>query len=119
MKSQTNAVIAEDRLEFHMKGSGRYDVYEDTYGCFKDLNSGRWSLIFHKSYPETEEERDEAVERAKARIGEREYSLFMNNCENFVTQCLTESSISRQVLKGAAATAIGLYKLFTGKRNTV
>ena len=63
MKSQTNAVIAEDRLEFHMKGSGRYDVYEDTYGCFKDLNSGRWSLIFHKSYPETEEERDEAVER--------------------------------------------------------
>ena len=39
---------------------------------------------------------DEAVERAKLRMKEREYSLFENNCEHFVRWCIYGEARSLQ-----------------------
>ena len=40
---------------------------------------------------------EETVERARARMGERNYNLIANNCEHFVVWCKTGVSDSRQV----------------------
>ena len=40
---------------------------------------------------------DVVVERAKSRLGEREYNLLFNNCEHFVNWCKTGISQSQQV----------------------
>merc|ERR1711939_1030429 len=40
---------------------------------------------------------DVIMERAKKRLGERQYNLMMNNCEHFAHDCLYDKSFSRQV----------------------
>lgn len=40
---------------------------------------------------------DEIIERAKSRIGEKNYSLLGNNCEHFVNWCRTGEAKSQQV----------------------
>jgi hypothetical protein len=40
---------------------------------------------------------DETVRRAISRLGHRDYELFHNNCEHFVTWCITGKAESRQV----------------------
>ncbi|ELR13216.1 uncharacterized protein ACA1_100530 [Acanthamoeba castellanii str. Neff] len=40
---------------------------------------------------------DVIMERAKKRLGERQYNLMMNNCEHFAHDCLYGKSFSRQV----------------------
>lgn len=42
-------------------------------------------------------ERSQAIERAKSRIGERAYDYFANNCEHFVTWVHTGKHNSKQV----------------------
>ena len=39
----------------------------------------------------------ETIRRAKSRLGEREYNLFLNNCEHFAFWCKTGIKESRQV----------------------
>ena len=63
-------------------------MIEDTAGYFDELYNGNWHVVIDQDYPETEEERDEAVERAEKRIGEEDYNLISNNCETFVTEVL-------------------------------
>jgi hypothetical protein len=46
----------------------------------------------------TPAERDLAVQRAASRIGERRYSLTLNNCEHFANWCATGVAISHQVI---------------------
>ncbi len=40
---------------------------------------------------------DKVMSRAFSRLGEKQYSLFMNNCEHFATWCKTGKAESRQV----------------------
>lgn len=47
--------------------------------------------------------REESVERAYSRLGENLYSVFLNNCEHFVTWCIQGLHSSRQVNTAAAA----------------
>ncbi len=61
-----------------------------------------------------EQERNEAIDRAKSRIGERAYDYFANNCEHFVTWVHTGKHNSKQVadagvaiMAAGAMTAIG------------
>ena len=63
-------------------------MIEDTAGYFDELYGGNWHVVIDPDYPETEEERDEAVERAEKRIGEEDYNLISNNCETLVTEVL-------------------------------
>jgi hypothetical protein len=37
------------------------------------------------------------IERAESRLGERQYDLFLNNCEHFATWCTTGRTESRQL----------------------
>lgn len=48
-------------------------------------------------------DRGESVERAYSRLGENLYSVFLNNCEHFVTWCIQGLHSSRQVNTAAAA----------------
>jgi hypothetical protein len=40
---------------------------------------------------------EESIERARARLGEALYHPFFNNCEHFVTWCITGKTRSTQV----------------------
>lgn len=40
---------------------------------------------------------DAVVERAKSRLGEKQYNLLFNNCEHFASWCKTGESHSRQI----------------------
>ena len=71
-------------------------------------------MINHPSYPEKDEEKEAAVERARASIGKGDYDVLGNNCENFVTEVLTGKGRSRQaervgpIIQMAAATFLAL-----------
>ena len=59
-------------------------------------------------YPQTEEERDDAVQRAEIRIGEDKYSGIKNNCEKFVTEVLKPGrGGSHQVSETVAGCGVG------------
>ena len=49
---------------------------------------------------------DEAVKRAESRLGENGYSLWGNNCEHFVSWCITGDHNSKQVDRGATIVSI-------------
>ena len=49
---------------------------------------------------------DEAVKRAESRIGKDGYSLWGNNCEHFVSWCITGDHSSKQVNRVATAATI-------------
>lgn len=48
-------------------------------------------------------EPDEVIERARSRIGEKEYHLIGKNCEHFATWCKTGKAFSRQANAASAA----------------
>ncbi|XP_062611122.1 uncharacterized protein LOC134272970 [Saccostrea cucullata] len=62
-----------------------------------DFSSGVYHIT-SDSYPKTEEEKSEAVKRAKRRLGERQYSVFHNNCDSFVSWTLVGNSYSHQAM---------------------
>lgn len=79
-------------------------VLYDTAGYFDDLRYGNWHVVIDPDYPETEEKRDEAVDRAEARLGEKKYKIFSNNCETFVTEVLKPGQgCSQQAVRAAKA----------------
>ncbi|MNF58679.1 NC domain protein [compost metagenome] len=45
-----------------------------------------------------------SVERAHARLGERQYNLLLNNCEHFVMWCIEGESASAQVRQAVVST---------------
>ena len=71
-------------------------------------------------------DRATVVERATSRLGEKKYSLFINNCEQFAMWCKTGESSSDQVKKTAdmmkgqfgKATRVALAAAYLGKTAT-
>ncbi|KAK3579588.1 hypothetical protein CHS0354_017697 [Potamilus streckersoni] len=59
-------------------------------------NASSVFLVYSEDYPRTDEEKDAAIQRAKSRLGEKQYCLTCNNCENFVTWALSIKPISIQ-----------------------
>mmetsp|Transcript_57604 Transcript_57604/g.136966 ORF Transcript_57604/g.136966 Transcript_57604/m.136966 type:complete len:418 (-) Transcript_57604:160-1413(-) len=53
-----------------------------------------WRVV---ALPESRQKAEEALERARSRIGEEEYNIVTNNCEHFATWCLGGSGRSMQV----------------------
>ena len=49
----------------------------------------------------------EAVERARSRLGEKDYGIFGNNCECFVNWAYTNENISNQSSNGMLKAVIG------------
>ena len=50
---------------------------------------------------------DEAIERARNRLGENDYNAFFYNCESFVNWALTGEEKSQQGTRAAAGTIVG------------
>lgn len=53
--------------------------------------------IYVKTQPATTFIPDVVVERAESRLGERQYDLFLNNCEHFANWCKTGNAECRQL----------------------
>lgn len=64
--------------------------------AFEDFARGGTTSV--QNPDATAAERAQAVGRAASRIGERRYSLGVNNCEHFANWCATGVAISHQVL---------------------
>lgn len=62
-----------------------------------DFNGGVY-LVMAENYPKTPREKSEAVSRAGKRLGERQYSVFHNNCDSFVSWTLRGCSYSYQAM---------------------
>lgn len=62
-----------------------------------DFESGVF-LVTADNYPRTPSQKCEAVTRAKRRLGERQYSVFHNNCDSFVSWTLSGNSYSHQAM---------------------
>ena len=58
---------------------------------------------------------EEAIERARSKVGEKSYGLFNNNCECLVNWALTGQSVSIQSQSGSLSAGLGaLTGAFTG-----
>ena len=65
---------------------------------YKDISNGKWRIVIDPEYPTTKTDKEAAIARAEARIGERNYKLLANNCENFARDVLIPGKgFSRQV----------------------
>ena len=53
--------------------------------------------IHVRDYAQRKYARQESVDRARSRLGENAYNVLLNNCEHFVSWCITGSHSSRQV----------------------
>ena len=62
----------------------------------KKLDPSEIILLTFKTPQETLYPVDEAIDRARTRLGERRWALFTNNCEHFVNWALTGKSQSSQ-----------------------
>ncbi|XP_078337933.1 uncharacterized protein LOC144626794 [Crassostrea virginica] len=62
-----------------------------------DFDSGVF-LVDAEVYPKTAREKSECVKRARRRLGERQYSVFHNNCDCLVSWTLCGCSYSRQAM---------------------
>ncbi|XP_048754283.1 uncharacterized protein LOC125665605 [Ostrea edulis] len=63
-----------------------------------DFQSGVY-LIFKDKYPKSVKQKRYCVRKAKRRLGERQYSVFHNNCDCYVSWTLCGQSISIQAME--------------------
>lgn len=82
-------VIHYSRLEDNECNSVRVDsleVFEESFPTWRIVN-----------LPSSVEHAQQVLERARSKVGEREYSLVSNNCEHFASWCFEGSASSKQV----------------------
>lgn len=77
--SDFKGVVRETSLAQFLDGNSEYSVCRFDGEKYPHIFSG-----------------DETVRRARARIGERRYSLLSHNCEHFAVECKTGQSESSQ-----------------------
>ncbi len=80
-------VVHFGRGVFDMKNASIEIVSEDVFSAGKQIKVVASPVKF---------EPDVIVQRALDRVGERDYELFENNCEHFVSWCRTGQTASRQ-----------------------
>ena len=71
-----------------------FDLVKVTRGSYNFRNQDVY-LLFHEHCLD----RATVIQRARSKLGEKQYSLFNNNCENFAMWCKTGKSSSDQVNK--------------------
>ena len=79
------------------------EVRRDPLEAF--TQGARVRVVRHRRHRPLEE--DAVVSRALARIGERDYTVWGNNCEHFATYCKTGKAHSGQVRRVAGLAAAG------------
>ena len=78
-------------IEYNRTPSGKFQVMEKTHR-FQEVTV---YLMLHESF-----DRDLVLSKAQSKIGEEQYNLFTNNCENFAMWCITGRSSCDQINKG-------------------
>ena len=78
-------------IEYSRTPSGKFQVMEKTHR-FQEVTV---YLMLHESF-----DRDLVLSKAQSKIGEEQYNLFANNCENFAMWCITGRSSCDQINKG-------------------
>ena len=78
-------------IEYSRTPSGKFQVMEKTHR-FQEVTV---YLMLHESF-----DRDLVLSKAQSKIGEEQYNLFTNNCENFAMWCITGRSSCDQINKG-------------------
>ena len=117
-KDEEIASICEADMEDFLQGATSYVVchFPKEYGAPEEERRSARSLFQSDCYPaddmrdfmrgimrEYKKQRyhlytpEETVERARSRLGERNYNLIFNNCEHFAVWCKTNISESYQV----------------------
>ena len=112
--------VKKDSLEAFLKDDTDYFVlfFDKAYTTprkiqvktsfnMNDMNLEK-KLVLQKSREAKLYSPRETIERAKSRIGEKQYNLLLNNCEHFAIWCKTGVSKSYQVDR-----AIGVIKSFS------
>jgi hypothetical protein len=119
-------LICDDGIEFiiHYTGSPETmqgEVKVDTVDNFIGFNPLGSPIEVVEDHGVPPLELDSVVERAKSRIGERNYNLLNNNCEHFATWCTYGEAVSRQVqafmqvfMSGASSGGANLQQLLSG-----
>jgi hypothetical protein len=74
-------------------------IEEVSLSDFTDGN-GYDTQSFHSKFS-----RQEIIDRAKSRLGDSDYNVVFNNCEHFVSWCIHDKSISKQIRTHAALTS--------------
>ena len=77
----SNPVIHITTLKDFLDGAQSYVICE-------------FSVLWYKLFSQ-----EETIKRARSKVGEREYSLALNNCEHFATWCKTGKNESYQGLR--------------------
>ncbi len=60
-------------------------------------NFSKGNDVFVKIHPQPAFDSKEILRRAKSRLGENAYSIFLNNCEHFCNWCILDKSESHQI----------------------
>lgn len=73
----------------------RSSLSKDDIGT--NIENGNLYFIEKPDYPKTIKEKEKAIQRLLARVGETAYGVSYNNCEHFVSYILTSNAYSEQI----------------------
>ena len=84
----------------HYSGKSAHDQGSIQLVTLEEFCDGKACRV--RDYPFRVYGRKESVERAKQRLGEANYSILFNNCEQFVAWCIMGFGYSEQLLNNTA-----------------
>ena len=84
----------------HYSGKSAHDQGSIQLVTLEEFCDGKACRV--RDYPFRVYGRKESVERAKQRLGEANYSILFNNCEQFVAWCIMGFGYSEQLLSNTA-----------------
>ena len=84
----------------HYSGKSAHDQGSIQQVSLEEFCDGKACRV--RDYPFRVYGRKESVERAKQRLGEANYSILFNNCEQFVAWCIMGFGYSEQLLSNTA-----------------
>ncbi|MFZ3192316.1 MAG: lecithin retinol acyltransferase family protein [Moraxellaceae bacterium] len=97
--SSSDNKIQETSFERFLRGSEEYFIIdlEGLNDFFRTVLSGQYPLRPQNFLVKRHFMGAEIVQRARSKIGEKEYDLFLNNCEHFAFWCATDIKDSSQI----------------------
>ncbi len=84
------------------KGEKDFIIREDTFDTFHEgWDSETVQVIEHKTDAKCKYTTDQAEQRARKCLGNKEFRYLTNNCESFCEWCYTDDAVSYQVRSAA------------------
>lgn len=96
-ETEVDSIVSTTPFWFKQTEGGWNFLDGDGNDYFRLLEDGKWFYYSMESYPNSEDDREKCVRKARSRLNERKYSIPWNNCEHFVTEILSGEKYSSQV----------------------